>query len=81
MNGDTAAAAHPESVRSANATALAVPAEALGDGSGCRCEVVADADALTQHFAAAMVAEVRAAQASGRPFAVFIVPVGPRLEK
>ncbi len=59
------------------ADALAVPPEALGEGSGCACEVVADANALTQHFAATMIAEVRAAKERARPYVVFIVPVGP----
>lgn len=57
--------------------ALSVPPEKLGAGSGCRCEVVADAAALVQHFAATMVAEVREAKARAQPFVVFIVPVGP----
>jgi glucosamine-6-phosphate deaminase len=57
--------------------ALAVPPEQLGAGSGCHCEVVADAAALTQHFASTMVAEVREAKGRAQPYAVFIVPVGP----
>jgi glucosamine-6-phosphate deaminase len=60
-----------------NLDALSVPPEQLGEGSGCRCEVVADAEALTQHFADTMLSEVLAAKAQARPFIVFIVPVGP----
>jgi glucosamine-6-phosphate deaminase len=56
---------------------LRVPPDALGAGSGCRCEVVADAAALTAHFADSMVAEFRDAERLARPFVVFIVPVGP----
>ena len=56
---------------------LSVPADALGVGSSCRCEVVADATALTDHFADSMIDEFRDAQRLGRPFVVFIVPVGP----
>lgn len=52
------------------------PAE-LGQGSGVRCVVLPDAAALTKHFADMLVAEVREALARGRPFVVFIVPVGP----
>jgi glucosamine-6-phosphate deaminase len=57
--------------------ALAVPPEKLGAGSGCRCEVVADAEALAQQFAATMVAMVREAKVRAQPYVVFIVPVGP----
>ena len=57
--------------------ALRVPPEKLGEGSGIRCEVVPDAEALARHFAANMVAEVRAAKEQAREFVVFIVPVGP----
>jgi glucosamine-6-phosphate deaminase len=57
--------------------ALLVPPEKLGEGSGCRCEVVADAEALTRHFASTMVAEVRTAKERAQPYIVFIVPVGP----
>jgi glucosamine-6-phosphate deaminase len=57
--------------------ALRVPPEKLGAGSGCAFEVVADAEALTRHFAATMIAEFREAKRRARPQAVFIVPVGP----
>ncbi len=60
-----------------NLDALRVPPETLGEGSGCRCEVVADADALTQLFAANLVAEFREAKRRARTHVVFIVPVGP----
>jgi glucosamine-6-phosphate deaminase len=56
---------------------LRVPAAELGRGSGVACEVLPDAAALTRHFAATLVAEVREALARGRAHAVFIVPVGP----
>ncbi len=59
------------------AEALAVPPERLGIGSGIRCTVLPDMDALSDHFADALVAEYKAALAAGRPYAVFIVPVGP----
>jgi glucosamine-6-phosphate deaminase len=65
----------PDAVRTAEA--LRVPAERLGAGSGCRCEVVPDAEALTRHFAASMIDEFRAAKVRGRERVVFIVPVGP----
>lgn len=58
-------------------TALAVPPDKLGADSGIRCEVVADAEALTRHFAATMIEEVREAKARAQPCVVFIVPVGP----
>jgi len=57
--------------------ALEVPPGKLGDGSGCRFEVVADSDAMTTHFAQTMVDEVIVAHELDREFAVFIVPVGP----
>jgi glucosamine-6-phosphate deaminase len=57
--------------------ALEVPPDQLGQGSGCRCEVVADSAALARHFADAMVAEFQDAKSRARPFVVFIVPVGP----
>jgi len=60
-----------------NDEALRVPPERLGEGSGIACEVVADAPALTQHFAASMVAEFREAKTRAQPCVVFIVPVGP----
>ena len=56
---------------------LAVAADKLGAGSGIRCEVVADIEALTRNFAATMVAEYRAARDRAQPYVVFIVPVGP----
>src|SRR5512132_771985 len=60
-----------------SAEALNVPPERLGNGSGCRCEVVADGAALARHFADTMVAEFLEAKSRARPFIVFIVPVGP----
>ncbi len=70
-------AAFPQPDGARTAQALLVPAERLGEGSGCRCEVVPDAEALARHFAASMVEEFRAAKARGRERVVFIVPVGP----
>lgn len=60
-----------------NADPLAVPPEKLGAGSGIPCEVVADMEALTRHFATTMIAEYRAAKDRAQPYVVFIVPVGP----
>ena len=57
--------------------ALTVPPDELGQGSGCRCDVVADGETLTRHFADSMIAEFREAVRLARPFVVFIVPVGP----
>ena len=57
--------------------ALRIPPDALGEGSGCRCEVVADGAALARHFADTMVAEFLEAKTRTRPFILFIVPVGP----
>src|SRR6185295_18160840 len=57
--------------------ALAVPRERLGEGSGCRVEIVADAAALTEHFATTMLDELIVAREMGRERVVFIVPVGP----
>jgi glucosamine-6-phosphate deaminase len=56
---------------------LNVPPDRLGVGSNCRCEVVADASALAEHFADSMVAAFLEAQRNARRFIVFIVPVGP----
>jgi len=56
---------------------LLLPAEALGSGTKCRVEIVADAETLTRRFADMMLDEYRAAKASGRDKVVFIVPVGP----
>ena len=56
---------------------LRIPADELGAGSGLNCEVVADASALIAHFADSMLAEFGEAERLGRPFVVFIVPVGP----
>ena len=53
---------------------LDVPPEALGAGTGCRCEVVPDAATLAEHFADSMIEEFRAADARGQPYVVFIVP-------
>lgn len=66
-----------EEVQHLNIDALAVAPDKLGAGSGIRCEVVADMEALTHHFAATMVAEYRAAKDRAQPYVVFIVPVGP----
>lgn len=63
--------------QSSSADPLSAPPDQLGVGSTCRCEVVADAAALAEHFANSMVAEFREARRGGRPFVVFIVPVGP----
>jgi len=57
--------------------ALSVPPDKRGIGSGCHLEVVADAAALTTHFAQTMVDEVMVAHELDREFVVFIVPVGP----
>ena len=57
--------------------ALKVPPDQLGQGSGCRCEVVADGAALAWHFADTIVAEFQEAKSRARSFIVFIVPVGP----
>jgi len=59
------------------ADALSVPPERLGEGSGVRVEIVADAAALAEHFATAMLDELIVARETGRERAVFIVPVGP----
>ena len=56
---------------------LTIAAARLGTGSAIRLAVVADAAALTAHFAETLVAEYRAAKAQGRDKVVFIVPVGP----
>ncbi len=56
---------------------LAIPPEALGQGTGIGFAVVADAAALTRAFAAQLIAEYQAAKASGRPRVLFIIPVGP----
>jgi hypothetical protein len=63
--------------RASHVDPLHIPADQLGAGSGVRVEVVADAAALTAHFADHLIAEFREALARGRRFAVFIVPVGP----
>ena len=57
--------------------ALNVPPERLGEGSGCRLDVVADVAALTEHFATTMLDELMVARETGRERVVFIVPVGP----
>ncbi len=57
--------------------ALEVQPDQLGQGSGCQCEVVADAEMLARHFADTMVAEAIEAKNRAQPFVVFIVPVGP----
>ena len=73
---DAATTRSPEDA-ALTAQALRVPPERLGEASGCRCEVVPDAEALSRHFASSMVDEFRAAKAKGRERVVFIVPVGP----
>ncbi len=60
-----------------NADPLAIPPGALGHGTRVALTVVPDAAALTEAFAAMLLAEFRAAQAAGRARPVFIVPVGP----
>lgn len=57
--------------------ALAVPPEALGDGSPISVERVADSPALVRRLADDMLADFRAAKAAGREKVVLIVPVGP----
>ena len=74
---DGLSATAPQEHALPDSEALRVPAERLGAGSSCKCEVVADADALARHFAASMQGEYRAAKALGRDRVVFIVPVGP----
>lgn len=61
----------------ASGDVLSIPPERLGQGSSCRCEILPDGDALAQHFADAMVAEVEEARRRARHCVVFIVPVGP----
>src|SRR5262245_3273083 len=56
---------------------LAISPRDLGRGSPCRLQVVADASAVTERFAAMLVEEFLAAKAHGRDKVVFIVPVGP----
>jgi glucosamine-6-phosphate deaminase len=56
---------------------LDVSPDALGVGTGCRCEVLPDATTLAQHFADSMIEEFSAAQVRAQPYVVFIVPVGP----
>lgn len=56
---------------------LLILPQQLGQGSGVRVEVCADAAALAERFAQAMLDEIRAIQrVRGKP-ATFIVPVGP----
>jgi glucosamine-6-phosphate deaminase len=57
--------------------ALRIPAERLGVESGVHVEVVADMQALTEHFATAMLDELMVAREMERERVVFIVPVGP----
>lgn len=56
---------------------LRVAAGDLAAGTRVRFGVVADATALTEAFAAEMLAVLRAARGEGRGTVVFIVPVGP----
>lgn len=55
---------------------LKIPARELGRDSGVQVNVVPDLQAIAQHLAEAMLAEIRTAQADGRG-ATMIVPVGP----
>lgn len=57
--------------------ALAIPPEALGQGSPIALERVADAEALADRFALDLMATYWAAKAAGRAQVAFIVPVGP----
>ncbi len=56
---------------------LRVPPQQLAQGTRIRLTVVPDAQALTQAFAEALLAEYLAAKQAGRATVVFIVPVGP----
>lgn len=56
---------------------LRIPPEALAQGTRIGFSVVADAGALTESFAQALLAEYLAAKQAGRATVVFIVPVGP----
>jgi glucosamine-6-phosphate deaminase len=56
---------------------LSIPREALGRGTRIPVTILPDAAALTRAFAAALLAEYRAAKQAGRARVVFIVPVGP----
>ena len=61
----------------AQAESLRIAKTDIGRGSSISLEVLADAEAITAHFADALLAEYRAAKAAGRDKVVFIVPVGP----
>lgn len=55
---------------------LDVSPEQLGRGTTVRVHALGDAASVASHMAAAMLDEIRAGQAAGRP-ATLIVPVGP----
>ena len=56
---------------------LAIAKENVVKNARIPAEVIADADAVTAHFADALLAEYTEAKARGRDKVVFIVPVGP----
>jgi glucosamine-6-phosphate deaminase len=56
---------------------LRIPPDELARGTRIAFSVVADAPALTEAFAQALLAEYLAAKRAGRATVVFIVPVGP----
>lgn len=56
---------------------LRIPRDGLGEGTGIRVAILPDAAAISTAFAAALLAEYRAAKAAGRATVVFIIPVGP----
>jgi glucosamine-6-phosphate deaminase len=55
---------------------LAIPADKLGQGTSVRVRILGDMAAIGRDLAAAMLHEIRSAQAAGRG-ATLIVPVGP----
>lgn len=56
---------------------LRIPRDKLAEGTGIRLSILPDAAAISTAFAAALLAEYRAAKAAGRATVVFIIPVGP----